>query len=145
MDADDLAFCRDYFRSERRDPTLTEIRMIDTYWSDHCRHTTFLTTLDSVKAEKPAVEKAFARYLAMWALAIVRVALCLPAQNEWLAYRQPLGFGIWRNIPFAIMSTASANRHHCGLPENQPKTSAAVTVNVPDRRSHSTDRPKNTP
>ena len=65
MDADDLAFCRDYFRTERRDPTLTEIRMIDTYWSDHCRHTTFLTTLDSVKAEKPAVEKAFARYLAL--------------------------------------------------------------------------------
>ena len=64
-DADDLAFCRDYFRSEQRDPTLTEIRMIDTYWSDHCRHTTFLTTLDSVKADKPAVEKAFARYLAL--------------------------------------------------------------------------------
>ena len=65
MDADDLAFCRDYFRSEHRDPTLTEIRMIDTYWSDHCRHTTFLTTLTGVKAEKPAVEKAFARYLAL--------------------------------------------------------------------------------
>ena len=46
MDDDDLAFCRDYFASEHRDPTLTEIRMIDTYWSDHCRHTTFLTTLD---------------------------------------------------------------------------------------------------
>lgn len=65
MDADDLAFCRDYFRGERRDPTLTEIRMIDTYWSDHCRHTTFLTTLDHVRADKPAVEKAFARYLAL--------------------------------------------------------------------------------
>ncbi|MDD3213218.1 MAG: phosphoribosylformylglycinamidine synthase, partial [Eubacteriales bacterium] len=65
MDADDLAFCRDYFASEHRDPTLTEIRMIDTYWSDHCRHTTFLTALDDVKAEKPAVEKAFARYLAL--------------------------------------------------------------------------------
>ena len=48
MDDDDLAFCRDYFASEHRDPTLTEIRMIDTYWSDHCRHTTFLTTLDAV-------------------------------------------------------------------------------------------------
>ena len=43
MDAADIAFCQAYFRSERRDPTLTEIRMIDTYWSDHCRHTTFLT------------------------------------------------------------------------------------------------------
>ena len=64
MDADDLAFCRDYFISEHRDPTLTEIRMIDTYWSDHCRHTTFLTTLDSADIQKQAVEKAFRRYLA---------------------------------------------------------------------------------
>ena len=64
MDDDDLAFCRDYFASEHRDPTLTEIRMIDTYWSDHCRHTTFLTTLDAVDVRKAAVEKAFQRYLA---------------------------------------------------------------------------------
>ncbi len=65
MDSDDLIFCREYFKTEDRDPTLTEIRMIDTYWSDHCRHTTFLTTLDDVSIEKPAVEKAFARYLAL--------------------------------------------------------------------------------
>ncbi len=65
MDKDDLAFCRAYFQSERRDPTLTEIRMIDTYWSDHCRHTTFLTTLDEAEIKKPAVEKAFQRYLAL--------------------------------------------------------------------------------
>ncbi len=64
MDKDDLAFCRDYFASEQRDPTLTEVRMIDTYWSDHCRHTTFLTTIDRADIEKAAVEKAFARYLA---------------------------------------------------------------------------------
>ncbi len=63
MDKDDLAFCRDYFASEHRDPTLTEIRMIDTYWSDHCRHTTFLTTIDEMNIEKVAVEKAFKRYL----------------------------------------------------------------------------------
>ncbi len=65
MDKDDLALCRAYFQREGRDPTLTEIRMLDTYWSDHCRHTTFLTTLDEVKIEKPAVEKAFRRYLAL--------------------------------------------------------------------------------
>ena len=65
MDADDLAFCQAYFQSEQRDPTVTEIRMIDTYWSDHCRHTTFLTTLDDVQIEKPAVEAAFKRYLAL--------------------------------------------------------------------------------
>ena len=51
MDDDDLAFCRDYFASEHRDPTLTEIRMIDTYWSDHCRHTTFMTELTDVSFE----------------------------------------------------------------------------------------------
>ena len=63
MDADDLRFCRDYFAGEKRDPTITEIRMIDTYWSDHCRHTTFLTTLDGADIHKPAVERAFKRYL----------------------------------------------------------------------------------
>ena len=51
MDGDDIAFCQAYFRSEKRDPTITEIRMIDTYWSDHCRHTTFLTVIDDVKFE----------------------------------------------------------------------------------------------
>ncbi|MEA5146323.1 MAG: phosphoribosylformylglycinamidine synthase subunit PurQ [Candidatus Limiplasma sp.] len=65
MDADDLACCRDYFRTERRDPTMTEIRMLDTYWSDHCRHTTFLTTLQNVTFDQPAVQAAFARYLAI--------------------------------------------------------------------------------
>ena len=65
MDADDLAFCMDYFKTEDRDPTLTEIRMLDTYWSDHCRHTTFLTALDDVEIRKPAVEKAFRRYLGL--------------------------------------------------------------------------------
>ena len=43
MDVEDAAFCQRYFQSEKRDPTITEIRMIDTYWSDHCRHTTFGT------------------------------------------------------------------------------------------------------
>ena len=63
MDAEDLLFCQNYFLTENRDPTLTEIRMIDTYWSDHCRHTTFLTVLDEVNIEKERVEKAFLRYL----------------------------------------------------------------------------------
>ncbi|MCR4707344.1 MAG: phosphoribosylformylglycinamidine synthase [Clostridiales bacterium] len=65
MDAADLCFCRDYFREEGRDPTLTEIRMIDTYWSDHCRHTTFLTQLDWAEIEKPEVREAFQRYLSL--------------------------------------------------------------------------------
>ena len=64
MDNDDLMFCRDYFRKEDRDPTLTEIRMIDTYWSDHCRHTTFLTTIDNVKFQDALIEDAYNDYIA---------------------------------------------------------------------------------
>ena len=46
MDEADIAFCQQYFKDEDRDPTITEIRVIDTYWSDHCRHTTFGTVLE---------------------------------------------------------------------------------------------------
>jgi len=63
MDLDDIRFCRDYFRTEQRDPTITELRMIDTYWSDHCRHTTFSTTLDRVTFEDPLAEKTYQDYL----------------------------------------------------------------------------------
>jgi len=62
MDLDDLKFCQSYFQSERRDPTITEIRMIDTYWSDHCRHTTFLTRLDEVQIDDPKALKTWERY-----------------------------------------------------------------------------------
>ncbi|MDO5844058.1 MAG: phosphoribosylformylglycinamidine synthase [Methanocorpusculum sp.] len=65
MDFDDIKFCRDYFKTENRDPTITEIKVIDTYWSDHCRHTTFFTTIDSVKTESPVLQKAFDDYLAL--------------------------------------------------------------------------------
>lgn len=64
MDTDDIAFCQQYFISEKRDPTITEIRMIDTYWSDHCRHTTFLTTIDSVKFEDELLQKTYEEYIA---------------------------------------------------------------------------------
>ena len=63
MDTDDLAFCQAYFKTEQRDPTITEIRMIDTYWSDHCRHTTFLTHLEDVKFEDPELAAEYERYL----------------------------------------------------------------------------------
>ncbi len=62
MDTDDIKFCQQYFISEDRDPTITEIRMIDTYWSDHCRHTTFLTTIDNVKFEDALLQKAYEEY-----------------------------------------------------------------------------------
>lgn len=65
MDKDDIKFCQDYFKTEHRDPTLTEIRMIDTYWSDHCRHTTFLTVIDDVKFEDELLQKAYEDYIAV--------------------------------------------------------------------------------
>ena len=52
MTLSDLEFCRAYFRDEeKRDPSVTELRVIDTYWSDHCRHTTFLTKLEKIEIE----------------------------------------------------------------------------------------------
>ncbi len=70
MDRDDIRFCRDYFAKEGRNPTITELRMIDTYWSDHCRHTTFGTTIDSVHFEDELLEGAYKRYCE------TRAALC---------------------------------------------------------------------
>ncbi len=65
MDLDDLKFLQNYFAAEEhRDPTITEIRVVDTYWSDHCRHTTFSTHIDDVKIDDPAVQAAYERYLA---------------------------------------------------------------------------------
>lgn len=65
MDLADITFCQEYFLSEQRDPTITEIKMIDTYWSDHCRHTTFGTQLDDIVIDDPEVSEAFNNYLAM--------------------------------------------------------------------------------
>ena len=65
MDLEDICFCQNYFRSEHRDPTITEIRMIDTYWSDHCRHTTFNTRIDGVTFADPLLQSAYDRYLAV--------------------------------------------------------------------------------
>ena len=65
MDLDDLKFLQNYFKTEEgRDPTITEIRVVDTYWSDHCRHTTFSTHIDNVTIHDPAVKAAYDRYLA---------------------------------------------------------------------------------
>ena len=64
MDLDDLKFLQTYFRDEEhRDPTMTEVRVVDTYWSDHCRHTTFSTHLDRVDVDDPQVKAAYQRYL----------------------------------------------------------------------------------
>ena len=64
MDFADLEFCQKYFREEeKRDPTLTEMKMIDTYWSDHCRHTTFLTKLDVLDIKWDLLQKIYEDYL----------------------------------------------------------------------------------
>ena len=64
MDIDDLKFLQAYFVKEDRDPTITEIKMIDTYWSDHCRHTTFLTTIENAEFEDALAQKIFDEYIA---------------------------------------------------------------------------------
>ncbi len=65
MDLDDLKFFQNYFKNEaRRDPTITELKVVDTYWSDHCRHTTFSTHIDQVELQDEDVKAAYTQYLA---------------------------------------------------------------------------------
>ncbi|MBR5322415.1 MAG: phosphoribosylformylglycinamidine synthase [Clostridia bacterium] len=65
MDEDDVEFCVKHFRDEeKRDPTLSELRLIDSYWSDHCRHTTFLTHIDGVKIEDSFIADTYKDYIA---------------------------------------------------------------------------------
>ena len=68
MNKEDLILCKDYFKNtENRNPSITEIKMIDTYWSDHCRHTTFATRLNNIEIEegfyKKPIEDAYNTYL----------------------------------------------------------------------------------
>lgn len=63
MDIDDLTITQEYFKSIKRNPTITEIRVLDTYWSDHCRHTTFNTEIDEIVFENDIVKESYERYL----------------------------------------------------------------------------------
>ena len=63
MDLADIKFCQQYFKGEDRNPTITEVKMIDTYWSDHCRHTTFNTIIDNVTFEDETLQAAYDRYI----------------------------------------------------------------------------------
>ena len=63
MDADDAEFCRSYFARVGRDPTVTEVRVLDTYWSDHCRHTTFSTIIDDAELGDTQVRSSYENYL----------------------------------------------------------------------------------
>ncbi|MDD4773224.1 MAG: phosphoribosylformylglycinamidine synthase [Eubacteriales bacterium] len=63
MGADDAAFCQNHFKTEeKRNPTMTELRLLDAYWSDHCRHTTFLTSLDNIEIDDPNIAAVFDDY-----------------------------------------------------------------------------------
>ncbi len=67
MTFEDLKFCQEYFKAkEKRNPTITEIKVIDTYWSDHCRHTTFMTEIEDIKIEDglytSAIKSAYEDY-----------------------------------------------------------------------------------
>jgi len=63
MDEADIIFCRDYFKTENRNPTMTELRLIDSYWSDHCRHTTFQTAVQNAYIDEAVIYEAFKSYL----------------------------------------------------------------------------------
>ncbi|MEA5059056.1 MAG: phosphoribosylformylglycinamidine synthase [Candidatus Pelethousia sp.] len=65
MDLEDLLCCRAHFLEQRRDPTLTEIKLVDTYWSDHCRHTTFQTELDQIEFHDERAQKSYETYLGL--------------------------------------------------------------------------------
>lgn len=64
MDLGDLRYMQGYFRDEeKRNPTITELKMIDTYWSDHCRHTTFMTQITDISLDDPLVKESYEEYL----------------------------------------------------------------------------------
>lgn len=77
MDENDLKFCREYFRGEKREPTITEIRVIDTYWSDHCRHTTFLTEIENASFDDEFIESEFKKYLELREELGIKKPVCL--------------------------------------------------------------------
>ncbi len=105
MDLDDIRFCRDYFRTEQRDPTITEIKMIDTYWSDHCRHTTFLTTIDSVRFDDKILQDAY---------------------NEYMAVRRKLG----RTKPVNLMDIATIATRYLKAEGKLPKLDESEEINA---------------
>ncbi len=59
MDIEDIIFCQGYFKDEDRNPTITELKLIDTYWSDHCRHTTFMTEITDISMEEGKYKELF--------------------------------------------------------------------------------------
>ena len=105
MDNDDIKFCQDYFKSEQRNPTITEIRMIDTYWSDHCRHTTFLTNIDNCTFEDALLQEAY---------------------NDYIATRKELG----RTKPVCLMDIATLAVRYLKKEGKLPKLDESEEINA---------------
>lgn len=105
MDNDDIKFCQDYFKSEKRNPTITEIRMIDTYWSDHCRHTTFLTNIDNCTFEDALLQEAY---------------------NDYIATRKELG----RTKPVCLMDIATLAVRYLKKEGKLPKLDESEEINA---------------
>ncbi len=112
MDMDDLLFCQNYFIAEGREPTLTEIKLIDTYWSDHCRHTTFNTIIDSVSFEDKTIGKAWDNYLAL---------------RERLSRKKPVCL---MDIATIAASQLKAEGKLCKLDESDEINACTVKINV---------------
>ncbi len=115
MDLGDIQFCQEYFRdTEKRAPTITEIRMIDTYWSDHCRHTTFSTHIENISIDCDYIKDAY---------------------NEYLQLREKLYVG--RNKPLCLMDLATigakalkANGKLTDLDESEEINACSVKITV---------------
>ena len=90
MDFADIKFLQDYFIGEGRDPSETEIRVLDTYWSDHCRHTTFLTELKEIKIEKGPYEKLFRGSLKNYQAMRTELYSDVASKNSGEANRKPV-------------------------------------------------------
>lgn len=110
MSREDLAKCEEYFAAEGRMPTRTEIKVLDTYWSDHCRHTTFTTEIDSVEIHDDLVREAFERYKAL---------------------RKSLGYP--DDAPITLMDIATIGAKYLNPPEvvhSEENNACTVRVNV---------------
>ena len=112
MDMGDLRFCQSYFKDEDRDPTITEIKLIDTYWSDHCRHTTFNTIIDKVKFEDRTTQRAWERYL---------------ATREELGRKKPV---CMMDLATIAAKSLKAQGKLTGLDESEEINACTVRVNV---------------
>ena len=147
MDLDDLKFLQTYFRDEeKRDPTITEVRVVDTYWSDHCRHTTFSTHLDAVDIGAPAVKAAYQRYLdarvevygeekaakrpqTLMDIATIGCAAAVRLDGTVISGIR-LAYSVSAPIPVRCPSAEAAALGRSATPEALPATLAAISAAV---------------